>query len=134
VAAAAQALPGLGTRAFLTTGRQELAPFAELDGLWFLIRCVDSPGGPLPRSCQVILARGPYDADAEQALMREHAIDVLVTKNSGGPLTAGKLTAARLLGIPVVMVCRSPLPDIPRSSATSDAARWVLERCSLKGA
>jgi len=133
VAAAAAAVPGLGKRAFLTTGRQELAPFAALDGVWFLIRCVDPPEGPLPRSRQVILARGPYDADAELALMREHAIDVLVTKNSGGPLTAGKLAAARRLGIPVVMVRRPPLPDVPRCSATAEAARWVLLHCGLTG-
>lgn len=134
VAAAADVLPGLGKRAFLTTGRQELAPFVPLDQVWFLIRCVDPPDGPLPRSCQVILARGPYDADAEQALMREHAIDVLVTKNSGGALTAGKLTAARRLGIPVVMVRRPPLLDVPSRSTAADAARWVLERCCREGA
>jgi precorrin-6A/cobalt-precorrin-6A reductase len=133
VAAAADVLPGLGKRAFLTTGRQELAPFVPLDQVWFLIRCVDPPDGPLPRSCEVILARGPYDEDAELALMREHAIDVLVTKNSGGPLTAGKLAAARRLGIPVVMVRRPPLPDVPRCSATAEAARWVLLHCGLTG-
>jgi precorrin-6A/cobalt-precorrin-6A reductase len=127
VADAARALPGLGARAFLTTGRQELAPFAALDQLWFLIRCVDPPDGPLPRACQVILARGPYDAPAEHALMRDHAIDVLVTKNSGGTLTAGKLTAARQLGIPVLMVRRPPHSDVPSTPAASTAARWVLE-------
>jgi len=128
--AAAQQLPALGQRAFLTTGRQELAAFAALGRLWFLIRCVDPPGGPLPAARHVILARGPYDAAAEHALMREHAIDVLVTKNSGGTLTAGKLTAARQLGIPVIMVRRPQLPDVPRCSTAPDAVRW-LQRCGL---
>ncbi len=41
-------LASLGRRAFLTTGRQGLAAFAGLDELWFLIRCVDPPAGPLP--------------------------------------------------------------------------------------
>jgi precorrin-6A/cobalt-precorrin-6A reductase len=124
---AARLLPGLGRRAFLTTGRQELAPFASLDRMWFLIRCVDPPSPPLPPASEVILARGPYDAAAEAALMRAHRIDVLVTKNSGGELTAGKLQAARELRIPVVMVARPPLfPDVQRAASAGDAESWLL--------
>jgi precorrin-6A/cobalt-precorrin-6A reductase len=122
---AAALLPVLGKRVFLTTGRQGLAAFAGLDELWFLIRCVDPPSAPLPAARQVILARGPYDAAAERDLMREHRIDVLVTKNSGGPLTAGKLTAARELGAEVVVVRRPPLAEVPRCSTAAAAASWV---------
>jgi precorrin-6A/cobalt-precorrin-6A reductase len=129
---AASLLPGLGSRAFLTTGRQGLAAFESLRQTWFLIRCVDPPAGPLPERHLVILARGPYDAAAERELMREHRIDVLVTKNSGGELTAGKLTAARDLGIPVIMVRRPDQtrpPDQarpPGCSGVADAERWLL--------
>jgi precorrin-6A/cobalt-precorrin-6A reductase len=125
---AASLLAGLGQRVFLTTGRQGLAAFAGLDEPWFLIRCVDPAAGPLPARHQVILARGPYDAAAEQDLMREHRIDVLVTKNSGGPLTAGKLAAARELGITVVMVSRPPLAALPRCSTAAAAASWVARQ------
>ena len=128
LAEAARLLPGLGERVFLTTGRQSLAAFAPLTRLWFLIRCVDPPSGALPPRREVILARGPYDADAERALMREHRVDVLVTKNSGGELTAGKLTAARDLGLPVVMISRPPQPDAPSCPSAADAERWLLRR------
>ena len=63
-------LPALGRRVFLTTGRQGLSAFAGLDRLWFLIRCVDPPAGPLPARREVLLARGPYTVAAELALMR----------------------------------------------------------------
>jgi precorrin-6A/cobalt-precorrin-6A reductase len=125
LAAAAQVLPSLGQRAFLTTGRQGLPAFAALAGLWFLIRCVDPPDGPLPAACEVILARGPYDAGTELELMRRHRVDVLVTKNSGGPLTEGKLAGARELGLPVVMVRRPPRPGGPRCASVAEAAAWV---------
>lgn len=123
--AAAELLPSLGRRAFLTTGRQGLAAFAALDQMWFLIRCVSPPAGPLPAAREVILARGPYRADREHLLMRQHLIDVLVTKNSGGAPTAGKLTAARQLGKPVIMVSR---PASAASGYLSPAAaeRWLL--------
>ena len=124
LAEAAALLPKLGSRVFLTTGRQGLAAFAGLD-LWFLIRCVDPPDGPLPARSQVLLARGPYQRESERALMRDHEIDVLVTKNSGGPLTEGKLDAARGLGIPVVMVARPPAAAAESVTEVSDAVRWI---------
>jgi len=125
---AASLLPNLGTRVFLTTGRQGLASFAALDRLWFLIRCVDPPGGPLPANREVLLARGPYERESERALMRRFGIDVLVTKNSGGPLTEGKLDAARDLGIPVVMISRPAAAAAESVTAVSDAVRWVESR------
>jgi precorrin-6A/cobalt-precorrin-6A reductase len=122
---AAAMLPGLGSRVFLTTGRQGLGAFAGLAGLWFLIRCVEPPGGPLPANREVLLARGPYQREPERALMRQFGIDVLVTKNSGGPLTEGKLDAARDLGIPVVMISRPAAAAAESVTAVSDAVRWV---------
>jgi precorrin-6A/cobalt-precorrin-6A reductase len=125
--AAAALLPSLGRRAFVTTGRQGLPALAGVDGVRFLIRCVDPPDAPLPGDCEVVLARGPYSAAAELALMREHGIDVLVTKNSGGELTSGKLAAARKLGIPVIMVRRPAAADVPmQCSSAAVAARLVL--------
>jgi precorrin-6A/cobalt-precorrin-6A reductase len=132
---AASMLPSLGSRVFLTTGRQGLGAFAQLARMWFLIRCVDPPAGPMPPNRQVILARGPYDASAERALMSAQLIDVLVTKNSGGELTAGKLAAARDLGIPVVMVSRPELAGAPECcSCAADAERWLLRQLPRSGA
>jgi precorrin-6A/cobalt-precorrin-6A reductase len=132
---AASVLPGLGDRVFLTTGRQGLAAFAPLNDVWFLIRCVDPPTEPMPPRREVILARGPYDAAAELALLRRHRIKVLVTKNSGGELTAGKLAAARDLGIPVVMVSRPELAGGPECCAgAAEAERWLLRRLPRSGA
>jgi precorrin-6A/cobalt-precorrin-6A reductase len=107
--AAAAALPTLGKRVFLTTGRTSLAAFADLD-LEFLVRCVDPPSGPMPRRVHVLLSRGPFTVDGERLLMREHGVDVLVTKDSGGPLTSAKLAAAREEGVTVLVVRRPPLP------------------------
>jgi precorrin-6A/cobalt-precorrin-6A reductase len=127
-ASAAAALPALGERVFLTTGRGDLAAFAALDRLWFLLRSVDHPPPPLPARCEVIRARGPFTADAERELLREHHIDVLVTRDSGGEMTAAKLVAARELGVPVVMLDRPPVPAAPTVSTVEEAVRWLEDR------
>jgi precorrin-6A/cobalt-precorrin-6A reductase len=119
--AAAAALPTLGKRVFLTTGRTSLAAFADLD-LEFLVRCVDPPSGPMPRRVHVLLSRGPFTVDGERSLMREHGVDVLVTKDSGGPLTSAKLAAAREEGVAVLVVRRPPLPAGVEAADTVAAA------------
>jgi precorrin-6A/cobalt-precorrin-6A reductase len=120
-AAAAALLPSLGKRVFLTTGRTSLAAFADLD-LEFLVRCVDPPAGPMPRRVHVLLSRGPFTVDGERSLMREHGVDVLVTKDSGGPLTSAKLAAAREEGVTVLVVRRPPLPAGVEAVDTVEAA------------
>jgi precorrin-6A/cobalt-precorrin-6A reductase len=59
-------------------------------------------------------------------LLRDHQIGLLVRKNSGGPMTAAKLQAARHLSVQVVMVRRPPLPPGTSVVATvPEALRWL---------
>jgi precorrin-6A/cobalt-precorrin-6A reductase len=113
-------------RVFLTTGRSGAAAFVDADA-WFLIRAVTAPDAEtLPRRHQIVLSRGPYHYDDELALLREHHIDALVTKNSGGAMTRPKLDAAATLDIPVVMIDRPPLPQNVATVATvDDAEAWL---------
>jgi len=97
------------TAVLLTVGRQGLEAFAGAPQRFWL-RAVDPPTGPRPARCELILARGPFSVDGELELLQRLAIDLLVTKNSGGPMTSAKLTAARRLGLPVLMVDRPALP------------------------
>lgn len=122
---AARLLPGTGRRAFLTTGRQGLPAFAGVAGVWFLIRCVDPPDPPLPPDLELLLARGPYTVDGELALMSEHRVDVLVTKDSGGSATAAKLEAARRLGLPVIVVQRPAAPEVRTVETVEEALSWL---------
>lgn len=124
---AAGALPSLGRRVFLTTGRTGLAAFAGLDALWFLVRSVDPPEGPCPRRMRVLLDRGPFTLDGERAVLREHRIEVLVTKDSGGEATSAKLVAAREAGVGVVLVRRPPVPSgVQAAQDVPSAVTWLL--------
>jgi precorrin-6A/cobalt-precorrin-6A reductase len=121
VASLEEAAAAVGERrAFITTGRQGLAAFSS-----GVARTVDPPEPPVP-GVTVLLDRGPYTVDSEIRLMREHGIEVLVTKDSGGPMTSAKLEAARVLGIPVIVVRRPPLPDgVEVVGTVADAVAWV---------
>lgn len=116
-------LPSLGRRVFLTTGRTDLTVPRALPDLWFLLRSVDPPTGP-PPNVTAIHGAGPFTAADELALLRRHRIDVLVTRDSGGPRT--KLDAARGHGIPVLLLRRpaSP-PDLPVAETVHEAAAWL---------
>ncbi len=122
---AATLIPQLGERAFLTTGRQGLAAFAPVESVWFLIRCVDPPQPPLPPRHELLLDRGPYTLSGELALIDRHAIDLVVTKDSGGAHTAAKLGAARERGLPVIVVRRPPRADAVTVATVADALAWV---------
>ncbi|MFF5081273.1 cobalt-precorrin-6A reductase [Actinoplanes sp. NPDC000266] len=123
---AAALLPRLGRRVFLTTGRQGIAAFAGVDA-WFLARSVEPPAPPMPARLETLLARGPFTLESERRLLTEHRIDVLVTKDSGGP--DAKLAAAREHGIPVVMVDRPLLPaGVPSAASAEEVRRYVTMR------
>lgn len=125
-AEAARLLPGLGRSAFLSTGLGEIPAFAEVAGVRFLVRLFAPAAEPLPLAdTEVIVDRPPFSVEGETALLRFHRIDVLVTKNSGGGATEAKLTAARALGLPVLMIRRPPLPEGERVETVAQAMDWA---------
>lgn len=130
IGAAAQLAPALGRRIFLTTGRQELAPFAACSACWFLIRTIDGPGVPLPPASELIIGRGPFQLEQEIALMHKYAIDLVLSKNSGGSATYAKIEAARRLEIPVLMVRRPARPPAQSVASISAALDWIGALCT----
>lgn len=129
MAAAASALGSAPRRVFLTVGQLELSAFAACPQHVFLIRSVDPPAAAaLPPRVQVIAARGPFAEADELRLLREHRIDVIVTKNSGGSATFAKLAAARALKLPVVMVERPAMPPVPTVATVEEAQAWLERR------
>ena len=128
IAAAVAALPGIARRVFLTIGRQELAAFAPLQGLWFLMRMIDPPvpDTPVPPGT-LVLERGPFTLEDERQLLQTYAIEAIVSKNSGGDATYAKIIAARELGLPVVMMQRPPMPAGEQVADVEHALAWLKQ-------
>lgn len=128
MAAAADAVAARTGPVLLTTGRGGLEVFAHLPHR-FVIRTVDPPRLPLPSDHLVLLARGPYTVAGEAALIREHDVRTLITKDSGGDLTVAKLIAARELGVAVLMVDRPRIenPSAPVVADVAAAVGWLAD-------
>jgi precorrin-6A/cobalt-precorrin-6A reductase len=128
VEAAVEAIPAEAKRVFLTIGRQQLAPFASLTHLWFLMRAIDPPGAqlPLPQG-ELLLDRGPFSLEQERQLLQDYRIDAVVSKNSGGTATYPKLIAARELNLTVVMVQRPAMPSGETVANGEGAIAWLFQ-------
>ncbi len=126
IASAVAALPAQPSRIFLAIGRQNLEDFAARSEHHYILRLVDQPGGalPLPQST-VILARGPFTLEGDLQLMREQAVQLVVSKNAGGVGARAKLDAARVLGIGVVMIGRPPLPERACVASVAEVLEWL---------
>ena len=89
-------------------------------------RVAEWQGDPVPQGWLIVEARGPFTLAGELALLRREQVSVLVSKDSGGALTAAKLDAARELGVRVIMVRRPAAPDgVPEVGSTVDAVAWL---------
>jgi precorrin-6A/cobalt-precorrin-6A reductase len=116
-------------RVFLTIGRQDLAAFAPLTDLWFLMRMIDppTPDTPVPPGT-LVLERGPFTLEDERELLQIHAIEAIVSKNSGGDAMYAKMIAARELALPVVMVQRPAIPAGEQATGVEEALAWLARQ------
>jgi precorrin-6A/cobalt-precorrin-6A reductase len=113
-------------RPFLTTGRQSLEQFLPWADRRVLVRVVEAPTFAVPEPWGLIRSRGPYQRPAERRLMQQEAVDLLVTKDSGGAFTEAKLGAAADLGVPVVVLSRPEPPvGVPTVSTVAGALDWL---------
>jgi precorrin-6A/cobalt-precorrin-6A reductase len=127
MAEAAAALGPAPRRVFLTIGRQEVAAFSGAPQHDYVVRTIEPVGDalPVPR-LTALQARGPFDAATEAAFLASAGIEVVVSKNSGGSATYGKILAARRLGLPVVMVERPEKPAVPQVPDAEAALALIL--------
>jgi precorrin-6A/cobalt-precorrin-6A reductase len=126
VAGALRALGDAPRRVFLAIGRKEIAAFAYASQHRYVVRSVDPIEPPLAvPNTTYIVARGPFPEGDERALLTKHRTEFIVSKNSGGTATYGKIAAARSLGIAVVMLRRPALPPVTSVESVQDAVHWL---------
>jgi precorrin-6A/cobalt-precorrin-6A reductase len=131
VNAAVAALPEAAANVFLAIGRQHIAPFATRPQHAYTLRFVDPPDAPLPFAADVIVSRGPFTLEGELEMMRKRSITRIVARNSGGDGARAKIDAARVLGLPVIMIARPQLPERLRVESVAEIMQWLGHRTCL---
>jgi precorrin-6A/cobalt-precorrin-6A reductase len=100
-------------------------PFAHAPQHTYLVRSVDPIDPPLPvPDATYVTARGPFNEAQDRVMLEQHNIEIIVSKNSGGDASYGKIAAARALQIPVVMIGRPALPEAPSANTVEQALAW----------
>ncbi|MBT8477027.1 MAG: cobalt-precorrin-6A reductase [Rhodobacteraceae bacterium] len=119
-----------GARVLLGTGRRKIERFNGLAEGRTLVSRVNEPvymPFPYPPG-RFVLRPAAGTVAAEEAFLHDLGIDWIVARNSGGGTSAGKLEAARRLGIPIAMIRRPPQPEAMRIHTISEALAWVRRR------
>ena len=116
---AAREAARLGKNVFLTTGSRNLKAFTNSETLkdhTVIARIL--PTAKVLAECEalgltpkeIVALQGPFSEELNIALYRQYGAEVVITKNSGEiGGTDTKLTAAKKLGLPVVMIDRPKL-------------------------
>jgi precorrin-6A/cobalt-precorrin-6A reductase len=111
-------------RPFFTMGLEPLRHVANIPPKQhWLVRCLAAES-PVSTRLTLLCAKGPFALEQELALFRDYRIDVLVAKNSGGESVEAKLTVARQLRIPVMMLQR---PILPTADREFTKVEWMVE-------
>lgn len=119
-------------RVFLAIGRQHLGLFRDFDQHHFLLRLVDAPPEDLGfASAEILVDRGPFAQEADLALLRERRIDIVVAKNAGGRGAEAKITAARALGLPVLMIARPQVLGRATCGSVDEAMLWLHDHLGV---
>lgn len=122
-----------GAQVFIATGRQSLEAYGSLSGRRVFVRIVDPPTAGLPfENGEFIIARPPFPIEREVELFRSLGVTHLIAKNAGGRGGRSKLEAAKVLGLPVLLIERPPMPELQgplsvRFDTVQDALIWAAK-------
>lgn len=106
----------------------QIDSFTAFSGQKQLLRTAVQPPMTLPATMQWLKAIGPFSLEAETALLQNHNIDAIVSKNSGGLSTYAKIIAANRLNIPVYMLSRPQMADYPTVFADTEPCLAALQQ------
>lgn len=113
-------------RCFLTLGRFGNEFFASRADVYFLRRSIEAERVNLFKQGANIVARPPFSLEDELTLLRRHQINILVSRNAGGPNRPAKLEAARQLKLSIIMIKQPSPPEGLLFSNVESLRNWAI--------
>ncbi len=92
-------------RIFLSIGRKNLHIFKPASHHFFLLRFIENINTSFFPNQKYLISSGPHKVNEEKRILEKYKIESIITKNSGGS-SYSKITAARELKIPVLIISR----------------------------
>lgn len=123
-------------RFFLALGKSDFSsfadmPFAQEEETFFLLRTVTFFKKPPPfKYFYHVLARGPFQREAELHLLKQHRIEAIIARNSDISGSQLKASIAKEMQVPFLMIMPPSIPEKKQKNLVfcddmADAVRWV---------
>ncbi len=112
---------------FISTGHKGLEELEKRPDCKFLVRLIEVPKITLPQNCTIILSHPPYEVSDELAVMKQHKITHLLSKNSGSKQTKAKIEAALNLGMDIFMIARPKLKEANELFSTEHLLSYIAK-------
>lgn len=122
LASAAAAVPP-GARVFLALGSRHLETFRTRSDVGFWVRSITQKTDNAPFT--FLVGRPPFSVEEESATLRQHQIDTLVLRDSGGSGGLAKVVAAQRLGMRIIVIDRPPPPSGLVVSSVAEVLQWL---------
>ncbi len=111
-------------------GGRGLAALSGRGDLWLVARIVGRLSFAVPPRWRILRERPRRGVAGELALLRGMRVGLAICRNSGGRAGRAKVEAARLLGLPVVMVSRPARPPAPLARSIEELIPLLSARLS----
>lgn len=115
-------------KVFFAAGAKVAAPLKQRPDLTFVIRTLNAPDD-VDALLNAEYIEGLPNADwfAEREFFKKQKLDWVISKNSGGAASYGKIRAARELGLPVAMIKRPETPCSIQCTSTDEVLTKLQE-------
>lgn len=124
IEAAGQAIAPFA-RVFTNVGRAMLPALIGFDGQLY-VRQTSQHDAAAPRgNMRYVFGTPPFSHDSEVALLRDLAVEAVLFRNTGGDASDTKVTAARALGLEMVMLARPAAPEGVHLPDVQAVSRWL---------
>lgn len=110
---------------FTNVGRALLPALCGYQGQLYVRQTTRHHAAPLAAKMRFVFGTPPFSHEGEVALLRDLGADTVLFRNTGGAASETKVTAARALGLTMVMLARPRAPEGTHLQDLAAVSSWL---------